>query len=130
MSKKIYIAGGWFSEEQREALYQLEELEPSQSFRPRIDTAKHIRDWNKIYQENIKHLQECEFIIASTVGKDMGTLWECGYAAALKKTIIYYTPGITKPNLMLGMSGVICTSIREIQEYLYSGKSPEVTDYE
>lgn len=130
MNKQIYIAGGWFSEEQLTALLQIEALYPEISYRPRVDTANIQGQWDKIFEDNLTHLDNCDFVIASTVGKDMGTIWECGYAYAKNKTIIYYTPGISKPNLMLGKSGIICPTIGQIKNYIHNGIIPEVEDYE
>ena len=130
MTKKVYIAGGWFSDAQLTALKELEELYPEKvCYRPRLDTNLDM-GWDKIFQDNLKYLEECEIVIASTIDKDMGTLWECGYAYAKNKTIVYYTPGISKPNLMLGKSGVICQTIQQIKTYLTFGIVPEVQDYE
>jgi len=131
MANQIYVAGGWFDKEQMAAIKELEELFDIDSFRPRLDTKHLIPDWDAIYNENIKHLSRCDMVIASTIGKDMGTLWECGYACALNIEVIYYTPGISRPNLMLGKSGIICSTIEEVYAYVYDGILPLAgTDYE
>jgi len=49
-------------------------------------------------------IDECDIVIASTEGKDMGTLFECGYAFAKNKPVVYYAPNIHKFNLMLAKS--------------------------
>lgn len=133
---KIYVAGGWFSDEQVEALDDLEYVvqlcSRYSNFMPRhMNLGVEGVNWDSIFKENIKHLNNSSLVVASTVGKDMGTMWECGYAYAKNIPIVYYTPGIDKPNLMLGKSGIICKTKKELMEYLLDGTLPEgVKDYE
>lgn len=63
----------------------------------------------KAFQDNIKNIDNADIIFAITDGKDMGTIWEAGYAYAKDKLIIYYceTLGDNKFNLMLAESGTI-----------------------
>jgi len=132
---RIYIAGGWFSEEQLKHLVEVEDLVKQTNhkhFAPRtMNLGQDGCDWSFIFDENIKHLEDCDMVVASTVGKDMGTIWECGYGYAKGKTIVYYTPGIARPNLMLGMSGIVCKTYEELKNLIVNGIYPnELKDFE
>jgi len=132
---KVYVAGGWFTPEQIDSLEDVEycvKLMDSTSFMPRhMNLGEDGCNWDDIFSENIKHLNSSSLVIASTAGKDMGTIWECGYAYAKNIPIVYYTKGITKPNLMLGKSGIICKDLKELMNYLLDGVLPEeIKDYE
>jgi nucleoside 2-deoxyribosyltransferase len=130
MALKIYLAGGWFSKKQENVLTKIEKVLFSQSnlevFSPRKETkiktgsdinSKAIRQ--EIFNLNLKHIEESDVVIASTEGKDMGTIWECGYAFALKKPIfyVYLTDNPNGFNLMLSESstGVIMTEYKLTQ---------------
>lgn len=124
----IYVAAGWFSPEQMKACKEVEALVYSADFChffPRqMNLGTDGCDWEQVFSENIKRIDDCDIIVASTVGKDMGTLWECGYGFAKGKDIIYYTPGIKKPNLMLAHSGQIATNLNELEACIFD---PEIT---
>ena len=108
---RVYVAGGWFSPEQETTLNELERLVDrwfKYSFKPRHDAnADSELTFKEIFDLDVEALRCSDLVIASTVGKDMGTLWECGYAAALGIPIIYFTPGIKTINLMLAKSGSV-----------------------
>lgn len=132
---KIYVAGGWFTPEQEKALTIVEDVVKqtnSNHFMPRhMNLGTEGVDWQKVFDSNIAHLDDCDIVVASTEGKDMGTLWECGYAYGKGKEIVYFTNGIPKPNLMLGFSGIICSTEEELHMYLVNGLLPEeIGDYE
>ena len=61
-------------------------------------------------------------MLVNTRDKDIGTIWEAGYAFAFKKPIIYFCAGLpegAKFNLMLARSGIkVCTSFEQLEEYL------------
>lgn len=128
MKENIYLAGGWFSPEQMKACTEVEELLTEineDNFFPRLmNLGTDGIDWNKIYRTNIVHLDMCDTVVVSTVDKDMGTLIEAGYCIAKGKRVVYYTPGIDKPNLMLTHSGQIARTINELKVCLYD---PNVT---
>ncbi len=114
---KIYLAGGWFSPKQDEILTALEtelliagnlhvhsprkvdKLETGEKF------TKDVRQ--RVFLGNLKAIDNCDLIIASTEGKDMGTIFESGYAFAKGKPIVYVfiAPEGTNFNLMLSESG-------------------------
>ena len=116
--KQIYIASGWFSDEQMEACVELENFASFASrkfFAPRLmNLGDDGCDWKTVFDKNIEELEKAEIVLCSTVGKDMGAIFEAGYAHARGIRVIYYTPGIKKPNLMLGLSGQIATTHSEL----------------
>lgn len=59
------------------------------------------------FQQNLDGIKNTDAVFAITDGKDMGTIWEAGYAFGIKKPIIYYaeTLGNGQFNLMLARSG-------------------------
>ena len=59
------------------------------------------------FDANIKAIRQSAGVFAITDGKDMGTIWEAGYAFGLGKPIIYFaeTLGNNQFNLMLAKSG-------------------------
>ena len=118
---RVYVAGGWFSPEQVSALDELERLVNmwfEYSFKPRHDANSANYSFQEIFNLDVEALRCSDLVVASTVGKDMGTLWECGYAAALGIPIIYYTPGIDKVNLMLAKSGSVARDEMEFERAL------------
>lgn len=105
----VYVASGWFTEEQEKARLRiitvLEELNMDY-FNPRCDTHKIHPDPSPqiIFDNNIRNIDSCDVVVASTIGKDMGTLFECGYAFSIKKPIIYLWESSLPLNLMLSQS--------------------------
>jgi nucleoside 2-deoxyribosyltransferase len=114
---KIYLAGGWFTPEQEKVLTIIENVFKKklrlQVYSPRREMlltsgekfTKEVRQ--HVFKENLKQIDASDLIIASTEGKDMGTIFECGYAFANHKRIFYiYLDKNTKGfNLMLSESG-------------------------
>ena len=62
------------------------------------------------------------FLLVNTRDKDIGTIWEAGFAFAHQKPIVYFCAGLpegAKFNLMLARSGVkVCTSFEDLEDYL------------
>jgi nucleoside 2-deoxyribosyltransferase len=128
---KIYTAYGWFSEDMIKAANEIDEVINELglrevSFMPRHDTkgffSSEGADWDGVFNANVHHIKNANLMIASTVDKDMGTIWECGYAAANNIPIIYYNPFMDSRknfNLMLAKSGLgVCISKQELKDFL------------
>jgi nucleoside 2-deoxyribosyltransferase len=60
-----------------------------------------------VFSSNCKAINQSRAVFAVTDGKDMGTIWEAGYAFGINKPIIYFaeTLGDRQFNLMLAQSG-------------------------
>ncbi|MCI4437346.1 MAG: nucleoside 2-deoxyribosyltransferase [Ignisphaera sp.] len=122
---KIYIAGGFFNDEQNKIIDDLEYLlRNHQTFSPRRDNLGVLGcDWDSIYKRNIHELHNCDIVVASTANKDMGTIFECGYSTAIDKPVVYYAPNLNGPfNLMLARGArAVLTSFKEMEDYINKG---------
>ena len=130
MKKKIYLASGWFNPTQAEELTCLEEIcdnrewielaSPRRIFVCPPDAPK--EDQDATFEGNLHHIKTADFLIVNTRDKDIGTIWEAGYAYANDVPIVYFCGGLpvgAKFNLMLARSGVkVCTSYMELENYL------------
>ena len=129
--KKIYLASGWFNPVQAKELTNLESIFDSRSAHfelasPRRifvcppNAPKEVQD--ETFSGNLHHIETADFLLVNTRDKDIGTIWEAGYAFAFKKPIIYFCAGLpegAKFNLMLARSGIkVCTSFKQLEEYL------------
>ena len=73
----------------------------------------------KIFKENCEAIQKSHRILAITDEKDIGTIWEAGYAYGIGKEVVYYaeTLGNNPFNVMLGKSGIgIFTKYKDLVE--------------
>ena len=130
VTQKVYLAAGWFNPTQAEELDQLEKVcddrdwidlaSPRRIFVCPPDAPKETQE--ETFLGNLREIQEANFLIVNTRDKDIGTIWEAGFAFAHRKPIVYFCGGLpegAKFNLMLARSGVkVCTSIEELQDYL------------
>lgn len=119
---QIYFASPFFNPEQVEREEALKELlrfkgmniysPKEQCFLPANSTTT---DREKVFNDNCKAIEDCDFVFAITDGKDVGTIWECGYAYAKGKRVIYFceTLGSGLFNLMLAASGIAIFKSRE-----------------
>ncbi len=129
-TKKIYLASGWFNPTQAAELTRLEEICDSREW---IDLASPRRIFvcppdapketqNATFSGNLHHIETADFLIVNTRDKDIGTIWEAGFAYAREVPIVYFCQGLpegAKFNLMLARSGVkVCTSFEELEDYL------------
>lgn len=139
---RIYFASPWFTPEQEEREERLKaklrELgfnvwSPKESCICPPDASNELR--KKTFNDNCESIKVSDIIFAVTDGKDMGTIWEAGYANGLNATgarkpivIVYYceTLGDGKFNLMLANSGdIIITKFEDLDklpDLIASGK--------
>lgn len=123
---KIYFASPWFSKEQSEREERVKKKlrdigwkiwSPKENYNLSPISDEVIRD--KVFKDNCSHIEECDFVFAITDGKDMGTIWEAGYAYGKNIPVIYYCETLNGGyfNLMLAQSayGVI-TSFDDLEE--------------
>jgi nucleoside 2-deoxyribosyltransferase len=128
--KKIYLASGWFNPTQAAELTTLEAIcdkrkwvdlaSPRRIFVCPPDAPKEAQD--ATFDGNLHHIKTADFLIVNTRDKDIGTIWEAGYAYANNVPIVYFCQGLpagAKFNLMLARSGVkVCTSFEQLEDYL------------
>ena len=96
------------------------------------DTAEFAK---MIFDSNVKAIDESEMVLAITDGKDMGTIWEAGYAYGKGIPVVYYaeTLGDNPFNIMLSGSGIGVYKDSETLEasaYLNNFTHKEVTKHE
>lgn len=128
---KVYIAAPFFNPVQLAFVKRIENLLTENSinfFSPRLEGVvmnfknmskdeKH-RETKRIYDANIEHINDCDYMIAVIDDHDTGTMFEIGYHSALKATelesagysdrkIITTTDNNYGLNIML-MHGVTC----------------------
>ena len=133
---KCYIASGWFSPEWLEELENikstldnlcLDYFSPKDENLCQPDAEDSIQD--QIFEGNIKHLHESDWMLCNTRNKDMGTIFEAGYFNCLEKPIVYFCDGLpagAQFNLMLAASGIkVCRSLQELDNYLLRCKEEE-----
>lgn len=135
---KCYIASGWFSPEW---LAELESLKASldkhgfRYFSPKDEAvceADAALDRQKaIFDGNVNAIRDCDWILCNTRNKDMGSIFEAGFAHSLGRPIVYFSAGLppgAQFNLMLAQSGIaVCTSIDDLNAYLTRCKEADST---
>ena len=111
---KCYIASGWFSPEWLEELENiktvldtigLDYFSPKDENLCQPDAEGSVQD--QIFEGNIKHLHESDWMLCNTRNKDMGSIFEAGYMNSLGKPIVYFCDGLppgAQFNLMLAAS--------------------------
>lgn len=138
---KVYIASPFFNEEQLERVQFIENKLTENNiefFSPRSDT--YVRpdssseERKKAFEDNIKAIAQSDFIIAVTDGKDVGTMFEAGYAYAKLVPIVYFAETLgDKPfNLMLAMSAIygVVRSREQFGEFLNFLNGADILDAE
>tara|TARA_E500000331_G_scaffold30444_1_gene25611 strand:+ start:755 stop:1201 length:447 start_codon:yes stop_codon:yes gene_type:complete len=128
---KVYLASGWFNPAQAEEISILEQIfdnrseffelaSPRRIFICPPNAPKEVQD--ETFEGNLFHIKTSDFLLVNTRDKDIGTIWEAGYAYAFNKPIVYFCAGLpegAKFNLMLARSGIkVCTSFEQLEEYL------------
>lgn len=121
---RAYIASGWFTEDQevaRQEILEAVQLSDIDYYSPKDDMLydPKVNTTLEVFNENLAEIRKSDVLIASTVGKDMGVLFECGYAYAINKGIVYYFKHDGKFNIMLAESGIkVVSTKQELVEYL------------
>ena len=129
--KKIYLASGWFNPTQDRELSMLESIfdkrqehfklsSPRRIFVCPPDAPRSVQD--ETFEGNLAHIKNADFLVVNTRDKDIGTIWEAGFAHASNIPIVYFCAGLpegAKFNLMLARSGIkVCTSFEQLEDYL------------
>lgn len=82
-----------------------------------LDAKASLQSREDVFSSNCNAIKKSRAVFAVTDGKDMGTIWEAGYAYGIGTPIIYFaeTLGNNQFNLMLAQSGVdVFTSQEEV----------------
>lgn len=130
---KVYLASPWFNPDQAEredrVKNKLRELgfniwSPKENCvcSPISDEAMRT----KVFGDNCRNIDDCDILFAITDGKDMGTIWEAGYACGVNRCtikpiiIVYYCETLGPSgqfNLMLAQSGdIVITKFEDLDK--------------
>jgi nucleoside 2-deoxyribosyltransferase len=140
---KVYFASGWFSPEQfstYETTHKtldnysdlLEVYYPKEKFQIQSNTLTSKETRNRVFQDNLIAIMESDVIVCSTEGKDMGSIFEAGYAHSNNIPIVYvcFFLGDKPLNLMLQESSIaVATTPEKLIEILDAIKEKGL-DYE
>lgn len=132
--KYLYFAGGWFNAQQEEEHTRLgkflSKFKFLKVFNPRIaggdfKAGNETDGMTKVLLNNINAICDADVVVVITDHKDMGTLWESGFAYAMSKPIIYYceTLGDKPFNLMLAKTGLVAKNEDELEQLLNDAKT-------
>jgi len=129
---KAYIASPFFNPAQLKRLQLIKNMLKDNKinfFSPKdhnlIAMNASQKNKEKGFEKNINMVTKCNFVVAITNDKDMGTLFECGYAFAKDIPIVYIAFGLKdKPfNLMLANSAyAVCKTLDELRTALWNIK--------
>ena len=133
---KVYFASPWFNPDQAEredrVKKKLRELgfdvwSPKDNCVCSPIADEEMR--NKVFSDNVYNIETCDIIFAITDGKDMGTIWEAGFANGInymvqpgeKRIIVVYYCETLGPNgqfnLMLAQSGdIVVTKFEDLDK--------------
>lgn len=136
---KVYLASPWFNEEQSEREMRVKRklrdlgckvFSPRDEFVCKPNASYNAR--KETFRSNLSGISWSDVVFVITDGKDMGTIWEAGYAFG-KKPIVYYCETLKECqsfNLMLAMSGnVVVSNLDEIEEAIKFAEEGRVVRY-
>jgi hypothetical protein len=134
---KVYFASPWFNPDQAEREDRVKSKLRELGFNvwspkdncvcsPIADEAMR----NKVFNDNVENIKSCDIIFAITDGKDMGTIWEAGFANGYNEknkmlsrrqiVIVYYCETLGPNgqfNLMLAQSGdIVITKFEDLDK--------------
>lgn len=120
MSKEVYIAAPFFNPDQTAIVEVIKSIVGKYMtyFSPKDESMfKQGDNPAAILELNCEAIDNCDMIIVVTDGKDVGTIWEAGYAYAMDRPILYvwlgWTPAL-KFNIMLAASGSVVHTYEEL----------------
>lgn len=117
-----YLASGWFNEAEETARQEILKALNNNGisyFSPKdeveVKPEATQEEQKKAFIADTESIRHCDFVVASTVGKDLGTLCEVGMAYAWGvPTIIYFPNDKNLPvNLMLAQSSYAVATSKE-----------------
>ena len=129
MKTKVYIAAPFFSPEQ---LLKVQEIEKhlakneidfysprSEGVLDEMEQEDKMNSRKRIYETNIKRMDECTHMVAWLDDRDTGTIFEVGYFTAQKKPVVQYYEDLSNVSVMLSEGAfAICSLVRAIQSSL------------
>ena len=134
---KVYFASPWFNPEQAEREDRVKNKLRALGFNvwsPKDNcVCSPIADEDlrkKVFGDNVHNIETCDIIFAITDGKDMGTIWEAGFACGINYMlsnperdgikVVYYCETLGPNgqfNLMLAQSGdIVITKFEDLDK--------------
>lgn len=120
MTCKVYLAGGWFTPSQDERYTFVENSLRDLGFDLFVPRSVKLpdnptqADMDRIFMMDIDEIDSCDFMFNITNEKDMGTLFEAGYAWSHNVPIVYFAEGLDGPfNLMLAKTASMVLTSRD-----------------
>lgn len=112
VGKKIYLASGWFNEEQERRVAKAEQVLRNMGFEvfsPREHQFEQFtyntQPWrDTVYKHDVDNVKNADFIFAIYDEKDAGTMFEIGLAWAIEKPIFIFHETEEYCNLMISES--------------------------
>lgn len=129
---EVYVAGPFFNPHQTDTMERIEavlEKHGFKMFRPRFDSVDLSKDSSEearkqAFEDDVNAIIESDFILANTMDKDLGTLFEVGYAYAKEVPSVGFLEGLPKGapfNIMLaGSMEAVYTSTEELDTAISS----------
>lgn len=110
--KKVYLASGWFNENQERRVAEAERVLRSlglEVFSPREHQCEEAefgtKEWRElVFDNDINHIDWADFVFAIYDEEDAGTMMEIGYAYATGKPILVFNEQEKTLNLMISDS--------------------------
>ena len=130
--KRIYLAGGWFTpemEEEHTRIYNILIDNNFDVYNPKLESLitseSTDRDKELTLMSNITAIEDADVVVVIYDRKDVGTIWEAGFAYAINKPIIYYAETLgDKPfNLMLAKTGRFASNTEDLVNKLYDSST-------
>lgn len=137
--KSAYIAAPFFTDAQVSIVEDIKSLLSEKEidftspkddfmFNPKADDPQSVIDWN------CDKIRDSDIVVVVTDGKDVGTMWEAGFAYSSSKSIIYvwveHVGPEAKFNIMLAQTGHTClgmdslsSCIDWLEEQIQSGQA-------
>ena len=127
-----YVASGWFTPKQKESYEKIHAaldnfkqhinfIYPKELFEFVPGSVPTKEQRKEVFEQNLLYIHASSFVIVNTEEKDIGTLFEAGYAYGFNKKIVYVclSLGDENFNLMLAESAFrICTKIEHLEEII------------
>jgi len=125
---KVYIASPFFNPKQVEQVEFMktalteaghEYFSPKDFFVLKPNATQ--EDRTRIFDVNCEKIQWADFVLCNTEAKDLGTIWEAGYAYGIEKPVVFFAEGLPdgKFNVMLSEAGKSVNTTRaQMQDYL------------
>lgn len=135
----FYLAGPFFTDKQliqQKGIETFMNLSNKKYFSPRLDAGKlpktpKLEEMKKVFLADLDGINNCKTLFANISYKDTGTSVEIGYALAKNIPVVLFWDknshqDNSKINLMLvgACNGKIITSIKELTDFLKTGKLP------